>query len=158
MPALKNFKHELFAQELAKGTSQLAAYETAGYKPTDAHACRLASDGRVRARVAELQAEAAKQTKLTIHDIVRQLDEDRAFARSNGHSSAAVSASMGQAKLLGYLVDKIGSPDGGPIAHDITFGGKSAREILEERLRGLAERMGQGRLLLPAPGRDRAGG
>ena len=54
-------------------------------------------------------------------------------------------------------MDKIGGPDGGPIAHDVTFGGKSAREILEERLRGLAERMRQGRLL-PAPDRDKSGG
>ena len=58
-------------------------------------------------------------------------------------ASAAVSASMGMAKLLGYLVDKVGGPDGGPVAYDLSFDGKSARQVLEERLRLLAERMGQ---------------
>ena len=42
----------------------------------------------------------------TIDDIIRQLDEDRVLARKNGHSSAAVSATMAKARVLGLIVDK----------------------------------------------------
>ena len=45
--ALKNPKHERFAQELAKGKSATEAYRLAGYKPDDGHASRLAGNGRV---------------------------------------------------------------------------------------------------------------
>jgi phage terminase small subunit len=55
MPALKNTKHEKFASELAKGASMTAAYKAAGYKPNRQHASRLATNGDIQARVAELQ-------------------------------------------------------------------------------------------------------
>jgi phage terminase small subunit len=35
MSALDNPKHERFAQELAKGKSQVEAYAEAGYKPSE---------------------------------------------------------------------------------------------------------------------------
>lgn len=34
------------------------------------------------------------------------MDEDRDFARKNGHSAAAVSATMGKARLFGLLRDR----------------------------------------------------
>lgn len=55
MPVLTNKKQERFAIELAKRTPQGQAYELAGYKRNDAHASRLAKDGKIMARVAELQ-------------------------------------------------------------------------------------------------------
>jgi len=55
MPVLTNKKQERFAIELAKRTPQGQAYELAGYKRNDAHASRLAKNGKVLARVAELQ-------------------------------------------------------------------------------------------------------
>ena len=47
MPLLDNPKHEIFAQELAKGATQEEAYETAGYKPSRQHASRLATNGNI---------------------------------------------------------------------------------------------------------------
>ncbi len=110
MPPLENPKHELFAQEVAKGISQREAYETAGFKPSDAHASRLASDGKVVARVAELQEQSAKRAEITaiftLADAARQYDEDRALAHKMGQAGAAVSASTAKAKLFGLVVDK----------------------------------------------------
>jgi len=52
----RSCQHERFAQELAKGASQSKAYELAGFKPSDAHASRLAGNGQARGRVVELRA------------------------------------------------------------------------------------------------------
>lgn len=117
MPVLDNPRHELFAQELAKGKSQLEAYTIAGFKPNEGHACRLASNGKVAARVEEILGKAAKRAEITIHDIAAQLDEDRQFARKLEVPGAAITATMGKAKVLGLLVDRTEhtGKDGGPI-------------------------------------------
>ncbi len=101
---LDNPRHELYAQELAKGASQTEGYVTAGYKPDAAAACRLSR--KVKFRVAELQNKAAERTITTIHDIAAQLDVDRKFARKHEAPAAAISATMGKAKVLGLLVEK----------------------------------------------------
>jgi hypothetical protein len=103
---LKNSRQERFAQELAKGKSQLDAYVAAGYKPDDGAACRLSGNVRVADRVAELKSRAAEKVVVTVADIAAQLDEDRAFARRVESAAAAVSATMGKAKVLGLILDK----------------------------------------------------
>ena len=107
---LGNARHETFAQNLATGMSADAAYKLAGYRPSRAHASRLASNGNVLARIAFLQSQAANRAITTVEDIVRQLDEDRAVARRAKNPSAMVSATMGKAKVLGLIVNhhKIG--------------------------------------------------
>lgn len=106
MPALKNARHERFCQELAKGKSQDAAYEAAGFKPNRGNATRLKAKDSVSARLAEIQSKAEARTIVTIDDIARQLDEDREFARKCGSASASVAATMGKAKVLGLIVDR----------------------------------------------------
>jgi phage terminase small subunit len=59
---LKNSRHERFAQELAKGKSQVEAYALAGYKPNESHASRLVANGKVAERVAELKERIAEKT------------------------------------------------------------------------------------------------
>lgn len=117
MPVLSNPKHERFAQELAKGKAQAAAYKAAGYKPSEHHASRLASHGKVRARVRELQSAAAKRTEVTIASLTEELDEARAIALEKGQVSAAVSATLGKAKLhgLGAETRRLTGPNGGPV-------------------------------------------
>ena len=70
------------------------------------------------------------------------LDEDRAFARQQGHSAAAVSATMGKGKILGYVVDRLAGPTGGPVQNDInvkiTY--ESARQELWRRIEAIAAR------------------
>ena len=120
MGALSNRKHELFAQELAKGATQDAAYVSAGYKPDRGAASRLSAKVNIQARVSELQERAAIKVETTVEDIARQLDEDRKLAISLGQPSAAVSATLGKAKVLGLIVDRTKNEhtgaNGGPVA------------------------------------------
>lgn len=73
MPALKNGRHELFAQELATGATADAAYEAAGFKPNRGNAARLKANDSVASRVAELQRRGAEQAEATIAGVLRQL-------------------------------------------------------------------------------------
>lgn len=103
---LKNARHERFAQELAKGKSKLGSYKVAGYEPDRGAATRLSANISIVKRVGELKAKAAERVIVSVADIAQQLDEDREFARELEHSAAAVSATMGKAKVLGLLEDK----------------------------------------------------
>lgn len=103
---LQNPRHEAFAQALAKGKTRAEAYVEAGYKPSEPHASRLASNGKVVARVTELLGRAAERAIVTIESIARQLDEDRQLARELGQAGAAVNATMSKAKLYGLVTDR----------------------------------------------------
>lgn len=59
MPVLKNAKHELFAQELAKGKGITEAYVAAGYSDAPAAATRLAK--KVNSRAEEIKSEATRR-------------------------------------------------------------------------------------------------
>lgn len=69
-------------------------------------ACKLAAHPKVALRLDELRAAHRERHQCTVDDIVRQLDEDRDFAREHETPAAAISATMGKAKLLGFLTDK----------------------------------------------------
>lgn len=73
MSVLDNAKWELFAQELAQGRKQLEAYRLAGYRGGEAQASRLASNGKVSARVGELKAAAAAKVELSIAGVLSEL-------------------------------------------------------------------------------------
>jgi hypothetical protein len=107
MGILTNPRHELFAQELAKGKSASEAYTVAGYRPCRQNAARLMSNDDIRTRLAELQATAAKSTAITVESICRQLDEANAVAKQRGQASAMVSASALRAKLAGLMIEKV---------------------------------------------------
>lgn len=119
MPALSNAKHELFAQGLAKGETAIAAYEAAGYKPDRGAASRLSANVSIEKRVSEIQERAAIRTELTMQDILDELEEARRLASTAAtpQTSAMVAASLGKAKLLGFVTDKneVSGPNGGPI-------------------------------------------
>lgn len=117
MPILENSRHEIFAQELAKGATADEAYQLAGYSENRGNATRLKANESVLKRVAELKEAAAVRARKSMDDILEQLDDDRKFAREMEAPSAAIQATMGQAKLLGYdkqLIEHTGK-DGGPI-------------------------------------------
>ncbi|WP_363347134.1 terminase small subunit [Methylocystis echinoides] len=78
MPVLHNPRHEIFAQEIAKGASQREAYRAAGYEgenedAVDASASRLLTDAKVVLRVQEIQANAAKRAEITIERTLLEL-------------------------------------------------------------------------------------
>mgnify|MGYP006396922529 CR=1 FL=1 len=101
MPVLDNQRHEVFAQALAKGLSQDAAYAEAGFKPHRQNASRLMTNDAVRRRVNEIQSKAVKKAEITVQSLADELEEARAIALAEKQSSAAVSATMGKAKLFG---------------------------------------------------------
>ncbi|MFN3858128.1 MAG: terminase small subunit [Caulobacter sp.] len=122
MPALKNGKHELFAQALAKGKSQTEAYSDAGYNPSRSAAARLAADVNICARVAELQNRIAARTEVTVANITERLlkiadvaektgitvdgETGEAKVSSSKHLTVARAALMDAAKLNGLVVEK----------------------------------------------------
>jgi phage terminase small subunit len=63
MPPLSNARHERFCVALSEGHSIAESYALAGYSKNTGNASRLNGNERVRARVAELQAEAAVNSR-----------------------------------------------------------------------------------------------
>lgn len=105
-----NARQEAFAQHLAKGMSQEAAYEAAGYEARGAaarvNASRLLTNANVASRVRELQQASAQEAVVDAATISAQLEAIRIKAEAAGQYTAAVSASMGRAKLHGLIIDK----------------------------------------------------
>jgi hypothetical protein len=119
MPALKNPRHETFAQALARGMSASAAYVEAGYKANRHNAAALARKKHISVRVAELQEEqlaihqqataaAAANKQVTIESLIAEAEAARAKAMSEkGGAAAAVSALTAKAKLAGMWREKL---------------------------------------------------
>ena len=106
MPVLKNQRHEIFAQELAKGKTATEAYETAGFSPNRANAARLKSYESVGARVAEIQGAGAARAEISLAGVLSELDQAIAIARAKGQPNALVNAAALRAKLGGLMVEK----------------------------------------------------
>ena len=85
----------------------------------------MIDDNKISTRVKELKSGHTKRHELTIDDLVKQLEEARkvALTLENPQCSAAISATMGTAKLLGLVVDKneITGKDGGAIQHAVSI-------------------------------------
>jgi hypothetical protein len=60
----------------------------------------------VRARIVELQREAARAAKIDLMDLVKELDAMARLAIRTRQAGAGVGAVMGKAKLLGFVIDK----------------------------------------------------
>ncbi|WP_457299126.1 terminase small subunit [Phyllobacterium sp. P5_D12] len=101
MPVLKNARHEKFAQAVAKGTSVTEAYTKAEYKGDRKAASNLWTNVDIKKRVEEIQSKTAKKVEVTVDSLTAELEEARALALKEKQSSAAVSATMGKAKLFG---------------------------------------------------------
>jgi phage terminase small subunit len=67
------------------------------------NACKLLADANVAQRVEILKGEAAKRHAITVDSLIAELEEARqaALQAETPQSSAAVSATMGKAKLAG---------------------------------------------------------
>ena len=96
---------------IENGGNASAAYRAAGYsdrqtqKAITENASKLLT--KVSPRIEELQAQHAKRHAITIDSLVAELEEARCIAMCNPRGiSAAVSAVMGKAKLLGLVTDK----------------------------------------------------
>jgi phage terminase small subunit len=94
-------------------------YDVQDMKPESINrkAKELIDNGKITARVAELQQSLVKRHEVTVDSLMLELEEARmaAMGASNPQSAAAVAATMGKAKLAGLLVDRVGNPDGTPM-------------------------------------------
>ena len=80
------------------------AYETkAGYETVNVNACKLLKNANVAQRVEELRGEIAGAHSITVESLLNELEEARTIALTceTPQSSAAVTATMGKAKLCG---------------------------------------------------------
>lgn len=120
MPTLPNPKHEIFAQELAKGTSADASYERAGYKPDRKNASKLRQQPHILPRVAEILAEReqihAQSTAMAIES--QALTKEWIIARLKENAERALQATPAR------------DADGNPIG-DYKYEGSVANRALE---------------------------
>lgn len=88
-----------------------SAFDAKNMKAETIHkrASELLKDGDVKGRIDELRAKHMKRHELTIDDLIRELEEARkvALEADTAQASAAISATMGKAKLLGFGSEKI---------------------------------------------------
>jgi phage terminase small subunit len=108
-------KQEKFCQEYHKSGSASDAYRKAydskNMKPSTVNrsAKELLDNRKIAARIDALQKSTVKRHETTVDDLLRELEEARASAlmQETPQASAAVSATMGKAKLLGFDKSKI---------------------------------------------------
>jgi hypothetical protein len=107
MTVLINARHEIAAQEKAKGKSDAEAYRVSYPNCSKASAetagPRLFRNVQVKNRVAELQAETARAAVVTAESVVDELEEARALARKLKQPGAMVMASHRKAMIAGLI-------------------------------------------------------
>src|SRR5215467_8515837 len=122
MAPLRNPRHENFVRLVwladAKNYRRGLAYQAAGYRarldldrpakasPADVNANRLLKNAKVKARLQEIAAMAAKRHEISEDSLLEELEQARLAALENQQASAAVAATMGKAKLTGMLVER----------------------------------------------------
>ncbi len=106
MPVLRNARHELFCQEIAKGKTQDEAYELAGYKADRGNASHLRDRPDITERIQQLTTQLSKKTVRTADSIMNKLEMIADKAIETGQLGAAVSAQTTIAKIGGHLIER----------------------------------------------------
>jgi hypothetical protein len=101
MPALKNPRHEAFAQALVDGLPAYKAYIEAGYKAHDGDASRLRRKAQVQARISELLEALAEKKLVTRESLAAEIDQGIVLAHKTEQSASVISGAMAKAKLFG---------------------------------------------------------
>jgi hypothetical protein len=116
MPALKNLRHEAFAQLIVRapkrGMSNAQCYRDAGYQVPpgpgcDASASKLLSSGKVQARIAELIQPTVRKARATVDTLAEQFDEVFRGAMGSAQFGAAGQAAAAKSKLLGFMRERL---------------------------------------------------
>lgn len=106
-------KQEMFALKYVEIGNQSEAYRQSynakNMKAETIHvkACNLLKNDKVRVRVAELQDKHVERHGITIDNIIKELAEDKDFAKECKSPSAVVKTTELKAKLLGLFVEKV---------------------------------------------------
>ena len=107
MAPLRNQRHERFVRGLFEGLPASRAFEQAGYAPNDGNAIRLKGNERIKERLAEFQAAAAKSSEVTVKSLLDELEQARVQATSLKQFSAVVRSIESKARISGLLTEKI---------------------------------------------------
>lgn len=153
MPAL-NPKHELFAQELAKGKSADEAYQLAGYKANRGNAATLKQNQSILDRVSELLAEresihaqatadAIKSTGLTKEWVLQTLQENVARAMQatpvkTDNEGAAIGEYKYEGSVANRALELLGKELGMFVERREDVSNKRTLEQIDARIRQLA--------------------
>lgn len=89
----------------------------------------------IRVRIEQLRAPIMKKAKITVEDLLRELEEARTVAMTceTPQSSAAIAATMGKAKLLGLdkQIVELSGKNGGPIESTLNVSKLSTAALAE---------------------------
>jgi phage terminase small subunit len=102
-------KMHRFCMNVVEGDGPSEAYKAAyvadnmSPEAVAVEASRLLRDPRVRERIDELRSSLQRSLGISRATLLRELDEVREVAKTNGDVKAALSATMAKAKLLGFL-------------------------------------------------------
>ena len=119
-------KQEAFSQAFVElGNASEAyrlAYDAENMKPESVHrtAKEVYDNPKVASRIAELRGELVERHRLTVDDLIRELEEARAAAlhQEKPQAAAMVAATMGKAKILGLEAPsklELTGANGGPV-------------------------------------------
>ena len=111
------------------------AYDAENMKPetVNRRAFDLMENSKIKARIEVLQAERRKEHNITVSDILNKLEDIYSEAMKKGNLSSAVSAVMGQAKVLGFdkqTINLEGDIKPLPAVINITFSDEPQEENL----------------------------
>ena len=104
MPPLNNPRWERFAQDIALGTPASKAYVGAGYKDSDASACKL--QRKLRPRIEELQRPVAAKMQVTLESLTEKYFRAHDAAYELGQPGVAVRALDSLGKLYGLFIER----------------------------------------------------
>jgi hypothetical protein len=105
-------QQEIFAREFVKCGVASRAYRVAyNVRPTTKpesiwqKASSIMAEAKVQSRIKDLTEKAGARAGVTIESLIVELDQNRLSALETDQAGAANSATMGKAKLTGYLRD-----------------------------------------------------
>lgn len=120
-------KQQAFVDEYLIDMNGTQSAIRAGYseKTANEQAARLLANVSIKAELDIRLKAAQKRRQETLDDILNELDENRlaALTAETVQSSAATTATMAKAKLLGYVIDKqeVTGKGGAPFQHNLTM-------------------------------------
>jgi phage terminase small subunit len=110
MPALKNVRHERFAQEVAQGKNAGEAYRLAGYRAASHSAetagPRLLKNVQIQQRIVQLQQKVARKAEITLESLLQEAETQRLAALGAKQYAAANGALKLKAELSGHIIQR----------------------------------------------------
>lgn len=146
MAALEKAKHEMFVQKWHELDNKSEAYRLSHpaslrwkEATVNSKASTLSKDEKILARYKELQAKLAARHFVTLDTLLEELQEAREIAlqAETPQASAAVSATMSKAKLMGLDIQKIEHSGSTKVTTiDLTASPEDAARMYAEMMEG----------------------